>query len=334
MMRLVHLNPIEPGTISGRATAGYDCQIDIVYRNAVDQTYTSDLAGTLVLTARSSDSSLSYIVPATDLVNGKARVTIPGGDLTDPNGYAMTLVGTFEGRRKVLANGVLSLTEEGIPNLDIIDTIDTVDLTLDYDETCDLDITLWEDSAGGTPYDLTEESTTVSAAIYNSKSGSVIMPFTVTVTGANSVALSLTVDQVNSLPPACWWNMQVARMGGTTVVAEGNVSIVGEITPPLPVSVFNYDYVKPATFADPAAGQIVHGTNTMNHLQVALIDNDATDQSATLALLKAGDNVQIGATVWTIQTLGLNAGGWYVLEVLPIQQAAPTGVTPVTFSRP
>jgi hypothetical protein len=333
-MRLVHLNPIEPGLISGRATTGYDCVIDIIYRNATDQAYGSDLAATLVLTGRTSPQSVSYVVPATDLVNGKARVVIPGSDLTDPNGYAMTLVGTLDGKRKVLATGMLILSEEGIPNLDLADTIDTVDLTLDYDEDCALDVTLWEDAAGGSPYDLTDEATSVLAAVYTGKGGARLLPFTVTVTGENSVALSLTADQVNTLPAACWWNMQVARLGGTTVVAEGNVNVTGTITPPLTTSVFNYDYQKPATFADPISGQVVQGTNTMNHLQVHRTDNDAIDRSATLALVEAGDTIAIGAVTWTVGAASLNAGGWYVFEVLPIQQAVVSGVTPVTFARP
>jgi hypothetical protein len=334
MMRLVHLNPIEPGTISGRTTAGYDCQIDIVYRNAADQTYRNDLAGTLVLTGRTTTQNVSYVVPATDLVNGKARVVIPGADLKDPNGYAMTLVGTIDGVRSVIAKGTLVLTEEGIPELDIVDVIDTVDLTLDYNEDCALDVTLWEDAAGGTPYDLTDEATTVLANVFDRKGGGVLMPFTVTVTGENSVALSLTVDQVNTLPATCWWNMQVARLGGTTVVAEGNVTVTGTITPPLVTSVFNYNYSKPATFANPTSGQVVQGTNTMSHLQVHRTDNDAVDRSATLALVKVGDTIKIGVTTWTVGAASLNAGGWYVFEVLPISQAAVSGVTPVTFARP
>lgn len=227
MMRLVHLNPIESSTISARATAGYDCVIDIVYRNAADQKYTSDLAATLVLTARSSDSSLSYIVPATDLANGKARVTIPGGDLSDPNGYVMTLVGTVEGVRKVIANGTLMLSEEGIPNIDIADAIDTVDLTFGYGQPQSFDVTLWEDASASVPYDLTAEGTSVTAAVYASQHGAQLVPFSLTVLAANKVRMSLTIPQVDALPASCWWDLTAATAQGVTTLCEGTVTITG-----------------------------------------------------------------------------------------------------------
>lgn len=333
MMRLVHLNEIEPAVISARTPAGFDCIIDILYRTQADTVWSADIAGTLVLTGRTTTRSTSYMIPTTDMVNGKARVVIPGGDLSDPNGYSMTLVGTYEGARKVLANGTLVLSDEGVPELALVDEIDTIDLVLDYNENCELDVTLWTDADGGTPYDLTDENTQVGASIYDVRGGTVLQQFAVDVTGENSVSITLTVDEVNSLPPDCWWSLVASQGGGVTTMAEGKVTVTGAVIPPLTPSTFNYDYSKPLTFADPVSGQIVHGTNTMNHLQVAKVDSDLTDRSATLALVRPGDTIQIGVTVWTVGAVQ-DSGGWYTFEVLPIQQAAPTGVTSVTFDRP
>jgi hypothetical protein len=225
MMRLVHLNPIEPGTISGRATAGYDCVIDIVYRNAADQTWRSDLAATLVLTARTTTRNTSYLVPATDMINGKARVTIPGGDLSDPNGYAMTLVGTVDGVRKVIAKGVLALTEDGIPNLEVVDTIDRVPLLLTRGQAADLVVNLWQDAGKAAEYDI--GASTVSSATQASQGGTVLVPFTVAVVDNNTVHLSLASDQVDALPDSCWWTLVVSSGTGSTTLAEGPVTVTG-----------------------------------------------------------------------------------------------------------
>jgi hypothetical protein len=334
MQRIVHLNPIEPAPFSGRAAAGFDCPIDITYRDVADQKWTIDMAASLVLTGRTTERSISYIVPATDTINGKARVVIPGTDLQDPNGYDMTLVGSIKGGRSVLATGVLVLSEIGIPDLDIVDIIDTVDIALNYDEVCELDVTLWQDTSSGIPYDLTANSTTVQASIQDVKGGGVLMPFTVLVLDVNKVRISLTVDQVNTLPASCWWSLVAGLPTGSTTLCEGTVTVTGTITPPLPTIVYNYDYQKPAGAADPTSGQLVHSNIAQGTLKLAKVNHDSVDVSATLALLRAGDQIIVGATTWTLKHDPYDMVGWYELDVLPMAQDAIVGVTAVTLQRP
>jgi hypothetical protein len=193
MIRMLHLNPVEPATISARTPKGFDMVMDLLYRTAIDEVWPFDLAATLVLEGRTTGQAQTYLVAGTDTVNGKAQVRVPGGDLVDGNGYRMTLVGTVDGVRKVVGVGTLILAGTGIEEVVAADMIDTVDLVLDYDEVCELDVALWQDAAGGTPFDLTAESTSVGAAIYDAQGGSALMPFTVTVLDTNKVQLSLTV---------------------------------------------------------------------------------------------------------------------------------------------
>jgi hypothetical protein len=333
MIRMLHLNPVEPATISARTPKGFDMVMDLLYRTAIDEVWPFDLAATLVLEGRTTGQAQTYLVAGTDTVNGKAQVRVPGGDLVDGNGYRMTLVGTVDGVRKVVGVGTLILAGTGIEEVVAADMIDTVDLVLDYDEVCELDVALWQDAAGGTPFDLTAESTSVGAAIYDAQGGSALMPFTVTVLDTNKVGLTLTVDQVNTLPASCWWSLVAGTADGTTTLCNGSVSVVGTITPPLVTSTFNYDYQKPAVVTAPAAGQIMHCNLTQDRVLVAKLDNDSTDRTATLRLVRVGDQIVIGATTWSITDVAEEAGD-FAFEVLPIQQAAVTGVNPVTFQRP
>lgn len=335
MNRTLNVSPIEPAALHGRATAGFDCVIDIVYRKAFgDALVTTDLAGTLVLTGRTAGQSTSYVVPATDVVNGRARAVIPGGDLSDDNGYLMMLVGTVDAARKVIAQGILLVDKAGVADeAAAVDLIDTVDLSFDYDENADLDVTLWQDAAGGSPYDLAAEHTTVSAYVYDRQGGTAIAPFTVVVTASNVARISLTKAQVNALPASCWWALSAAAGAGQTVLCEGSVQILGSITPPLETTVANYDYQKPATTGSPLTGQIVQATFTQDILQVAKIDHDGTDRIGMLRLLQVGDTITIGATVWSIGDI-TEVSDAFVFDVLPIQQAAPSGVVAVTFERP
>jgi hypothetical protein len=292
------------------------------------------MAASLVLTGRTTERSISYIVPATDTINGKARVVIPGTDLQDPNGYDMTLVGSIKGGRSVLATGVLVLSEIGIPDLDIVDIIDTVDISLNYDEVCELDVTLWQDTSSGIPYDLTANSTTVQASIQDVKGGGVLVPFTVLVLDVNKVRISLTVDQVNTLPASCWWSLVAGLPTGSTTLCEGTVTVTGTITPSLPTTTFSYNYQKPAGDADPTSGQLVHSSLTQGTLKLAKVTANAIDASPVLRLLRAGDQVTVGATTWSLRRDPFDMTGWYELDVLPLVQDAITGVTPVTVQRP
>lgn len=228
MIRVVHLNPIEPAAMSMRSPRGFDLLLDLIYRNANASPVTADLAATLVLQGRSANgTAVTYPVAATDVVNGKARTRVPGGDLTDPNGYQTTLVGTVDGIRQIIGFGVLDLTGDGATEVTTADIIDTVPLTLVYGQDANVNITLWHDTSGSIPFDMTDEDTAISATVFDVQGGAPLAAFTVTVLAVNKVGLSLPLAVVNTLPAACWWALYAATSLGTTTLAEGPVSIGG-----------------------------------------------------------------------------------------------------------
>ena len=91
------------------------------------------------------------------------------------------------------------------------DVIDQIDLTLDYGEGADIAVKVWQDAGKNTPFDLT--TATVGAS--SGRAGRlVLVPFAVTAVAPNEVALNLTIDEVNALPPSCWWSLVVSTAGG------------------------------------------------------------------------------------------------------------------------
>jgi len=66
---------------------------------------------------------------------------------------------------------------------------------------------------------------TVTANIRSSPTGGVLQPFTVEVASANSVVLTLTAEQVDSLPATAWWSLVVTSSLGSTTLAQGDVSV-------------------------------------------------------------------------------------------------------------
>lgn len=332
IQRTIYLNPIEPQPLSFRAPMGMETRLNVTFFSQNGSAYGSDLGAQLQLTGRSTTRTASYLMPATDISNGRARAIIPAGDISDSNGYRLRMVGTLNGQSALLALGtVMPIAAAGLEAVPE-DLIDTIDLSFDYDEKVELDVTVWQDTGKDAPYDLTDEGTTLTAGVYDVKGGILLVPFSVSVLAANKVKLSLTVEQVNALPPSCWWSMVASTSAGATTLCEGNVTILGSIVPPLTETILNYNYMKPNN-ADPLSGEIVHGNFTQNILKVAKVDADATDRSATLALAVVGDQIVIGATIWTITAI-LEASGWFEFTVLPVQQAAVSDLTPVTFRPP
>ena len=223
MIRTLHLNPVEAAPLSARSPMGFDMVMDLVYRTAANKTVGFDLAGALVLEGRTSGRSQTYLAPASDVVNGKARVFVPGGDLQDSNGYRMTLVGTVDGARRVIATGTLVLSGSGTEAVTAADVIDTVPLLLTRGQAADLTVNLWQDAGKTTEYGI--GSSTVSAAVYATQGGLVLVPFTVAVIDNNTVNLSLASMEVDALPDSCWWSLAVSSGGGVTTLAEGPVTV-------------------------------------------------------------------------------------------------------------
>jgi hypothetical protein len=332
IQRAVALNPVEPSVLSFRAPMGIETKLNVTFLDQSGAPHTQDLAAQLQLTGRTDNRTLFYSMPSSDVVNGKARAIIPSDVLTDPNGYRLRITGTLNGEAALLAMGVALPIPAAGPEAVPSDIIDLIDLSFERNEDVELDVKLWTDAGGDAPYDLTQLGTTISANIYDAAGGGVLMPFTVTVIASNAVRLSLTVDQVNALPDACWWSLAAAQAGGLTTLCEGNVTVKGTVIPPLVESIYNYDYQKPDT-GDPASGQFIHGNWTQDALKIAKLDYDGLDRTATLQLIIPGDQIVAGLTTWTVQR-SFDMVGWYEFTVLPVQQAAVVGVTPVTFTRP
>jgi hypothetical protein len=332
--RTIWINPVEPHPLSFRAAVGLDTRLNVAFIGTGGAPHSSDLGAQLQLTGRTTSRTISYGMPATDIVNGKARATIPAGDLTDPNGYRLRMVGTLGGETALLAVGsVAPVAAAGIEMVPV-DVIDTVPLNFDYNAPVELDVSVWTDAGKNSEYDLTSEQTTLSAAVYAIKGGSQLQPFSVTVLDANTVRLTLTAAQVNSLPPSCWWNLIASTASGATVLCEGTVTVAGTVTPPLVENTSSFDYQKPAAGnVNPVGGQIIHSNIAQNLLKVSKTTSFAVDLSATLELVTTGDQIVIGATTWTVQA-ALEAVGWYEFTVTPVAQAAVSGVTLVTFRRP
>jgi hypothetical protein len=100
-----------------------------------------------------------------------------------------------------------------------------------------------------------------------------------------------------------------------------------QILPPVPHS---YSYITPATAAAPAAGEIVHGDNVINKLNVAHLDLDGNDIGPVIGQITTGDFVSVGATVYNVvaPTLADASGTFSYITIEPEVQKQP-GVYPV-----
>ena len=233
MNRVVYINEIEPAPLSLRAAVGLPTIIDFHFRGQDDAPYAIDLAAQVRIEGRSGGHSVGsqmFPVPSTDLPAGKARVVIPGGTFTDPNGYQIRLVGTLNGGPALLAFGTVipyaAAPLDAIPT----DVIDQINIVIERGGDYILYVTLWQDTAKVIPYDLT--GATVSAAIETGQlDATVLADFAVTAgTEPSSVVLTLPQAVVDTLPDACWWRLRVTKAAtGTTTLAEGAVTVVAEI---------------------------------------------------------------------------------------------------------
>lgn len=232
VQRTIAMNPVEPAPMSLRIPNGVPLTLDIQYLDIGGRPFTEDLAAQLQVTARSNSSTDFYAVPATDIINGKARLTIAENILKDMNGYRIRLVGTYKGEATLLALGTIRIVEAAGLQATPDDIIDDVPLYLAYNFDAGISIRLWQDSAKSAPFDL--NTATITAAIYPSSTDpTALVPFTVTRTAVpGEVILGLTYLQVNALPAGCWWSLRASTAGGVTTLCQGTVTISGIRPPP------------------------------------------------------------------------------------------------------
>lgn len=227
IQRMVTMNAIEPQQLSMRLPTGMPILIDFLYKDSVGKTLNSDLAAQLQLTARTNGVTSVYAVPATDIVNGKARASIPDGDLTDVNGYNVRLVGTYKQQMMLFATGVVRLVDtlggQTVPE----DVIDNVPISLAYNYDASITVRLWQDAYKSVPFDVS--TATISASITaSSNSTAILASFTAVSTAlAGEVILSMPAATVNTLPPGCWWSLVASTAAGATTLCQGSVSITG-----------------------------------------------------------------------------------------------------------
>jgi hypothetical protein len=221
--KAVAINPVEPSPLSFRAPMGMETKLNVIFYSQNGAPYSSDLAAQLQLTGRTSARTSSYFMPATDIVNGKARATIPADALNDSNGYRLRIVGTLNGEPALLALGsvmpIASAGFEAVPE----DIIDTVDIVLTRGRIAEIGVKLWDDEDKTNPYEL--DTTTISSNVYAARGGVVLVPFVVTPVSANEVVLTLTIEEVDALPATCWWTLVASNANGAHTLCEGTITV-------------------------------------------------------------------------------------------------------------
>jgi hypothetical protein len=97
------------------------------------------------------------------------------------------------------------------------------------------------------------------------------------------------------------------------------------ITPPVQLM---YSYETPPTAVAPANGEIIHGNNILNKLNVSWIDLNGVDVSASIGAITTGDTVAIGGTHYEVIAPTVAGAGFSYITVSPSTQKQP-GVYPV-----
>jgi hypothetical protein len=224
--RACYINPIEPSQMSMRLATGLDTSIDVQYFHQDGSSWSIDVGGQLYLIARTDGTVQQYLLPATDIVNGKARAFIPAGDITDLNGYTIQLIGTIDGGAQLIARGSAFVVATQALGAIPADLIDQIPLTLSYGYGASIDIHLWADAGKVTPFDLT--TATITAAIYTDQTNATkLTDFTIVPVGAGEVLLQLTDVQVNALPLTSWWSLRASNASGVTSLCQGTCTVTG-----------------------------------------------------------------------------------------------------------
>ena len=332
--RTLHLNPVEPEFLSFRISSGIETKIDFAFKRQNGAPHSEDLVAQLQLTSRSRDLTEYFSCPAIDVVNGKARATIPAGFGYDPNGWRLRLTGTVDTEPRVLAYGIVTAVAGAGPQVEPQDVIDTIPLSFDRDEEVNINVTVWADASKSAGYDLLAMGTALSAYVFPAQGSPALLAFTVTPVSSNVANLYLTPSQVNTLPDACWWSLVASTGAGTTTLCEGPVEVLGVVNPPFTDVIANYNYTKQAALVAPTTGQIIHSNNALDVLRVHLFDADGTDRSPLFAKLLVGDVIYVGTTTWSLQAITHPGSTWYELYIAPAAQEATSGVIPFTFHRP
>jgi len=233
VQRTIFVNAIEPQLCSMRVPAGMDCNVDLWFKRQDGSAYGIDVDAQLSLTTRSDGNTQFFSFAATDIVNGKARATIPASSLQDPNGARLRIAGTVDGEAVLLATGTLIPIDFAGVMEQPPDVIDSVPLSLSRATTTSTAFTvrLWDDASKTDPYDL--GTATIAATVVTVDRTALLATFAVTAIDSNSVQISLTPAQVAALPDSCWWLLTIGSGGGSTTLCQGPVTVTGTQLLPL-----------------------------------------------------------------------------------------------------
>ena len=231
--RTIYINTIEPQPCSLRVPAGMDTKLDLYFKRQDGSPYPIDVDAQLSLTTRSDNVTSYFSFAATDIVNGKARATIPASSLQDPNGARLRIAGTVDGEAVLLATGTLIPIDFAGVMEQPPDVIDSVPLSLSRATTTNTAFTikLWDDAGKTDPYDLS--TATIAAKVVSTDRTALLATFAVVQTDVNVVQISLTPAQVAALPDSCWWLLTIGSGGGSTTLCQGPVTVIGTQLLPL-----------------------------------------------------------------------------------------------------
>jgi len=362
--RTLVLNPVEPAPISMKFRSGLENIVEVEYLRQNGAPYNTDFGAQLYLIERTTGSVKAYILPAIDVINGRAQAYIPAGDIRDPNGYNVQIIGTVEGEPRLIARGSASVYETEALGVIPMDLIDVVDITIAYGLGASVDVALWHDVNKATPYDVLPPP--VTAYVWTQMGGTVLAAFAAEKIDRNVVRLTLTEGQVASLPAKAWWSLSVTESGGLTTLVQGEGLVTGTPLPVFTTITEPYLYVKQATLVAPASGEVIHCDNAPDLLRVSMFDNDGVDQSIYLSRLAAGSTITLltpippppepgppdplpetlrlprddpptpapAGTTWTVVAASPSEGLTYFQYVVdPATQSPETGVQSFVFTR-
>jgi len=98
---------------------------------------------------------------------------------------------------------------------------------------------------------------------------------------------------------------------------------------PVPVRMFSYS--TPPTAIAPSNGEIVHGDNILNKLNVSHVDMDGNDITAGLAQLSSGDFLSVGGRTYNIVApVVADVSGTFSYVTVDPEVQLQAGVYPVT----
>jgi len=123
----------------------------------------------------------------------------------------------------------------------------------------------------------------------------------------------------------------VGVRNGISVGIDSIVTLRSAPEAPITTIIANYNYIAPALATLPVPGQIVHGTNVINRLNISL--TDANGISRPLYLINPNDLITINGQVYVVTSPVSVYTDYVSVSISPTTQQ-PAALYPVTLHRP